>query len=288
MNGSWIEIKFPLIAVLLAIFWWLEGAAPLFLERRNRLSRLGRHLFLAVFNGILVVPFLTIAAWLISNFRLLDHGLPAWLGLSLPLETVLVVVLIDLWMYLWHRANHSIPLLWRFHRVHHSDPDLDTSSAFRFHTGEIVLSAVLRSLLISLLSLQLWHLLLYELLMLPVIMLHHSNIRMPAGLDRALRSVIVTPWMHWVHHSVYQPDTDSNFSTIFSFWDRLFSTFRLVEDPRTIRFGLKEFRDIRWQGLKGLLLTPFVSPVEATDAAQNRSAQRARSWEELEGILRNR
>jgi sterol desaturase/sphingolipid hydroxylase (fatty acid hydroxylase superfamily) len=215
MTEGWVEIKVALIALLLAMLWWLEGAAPLFLERRDRSRRLARHLFLAVFNGILVVPFLSVAAWLTSTLWFREHGLLAWLSLPLLIETFLAVVLIDLWMYAWHRANHSMPLLWRFHRVHHSDPELDSTSAFRFHTGEIVLSAVFRLALIPLLSIQLWHLLLYELVMLPVILLHHSNINMPARLDRALRAVIVTPWMHWVHHSSYQPETDSNFLNDF-------------------------------------------------------------------------
>jgi sterol desaturase/sphingolipid hydroxylase (fatty acid hydroxylase superfamily) len=160
MTEGWVEIKVALIALLLAMLWWLEGAAPLFLERRDRSRRLARHLFLAVFNGILVVPFLSVAAWLTSTLWFREHGLLAWLSLPLLIETFLAVVLIDLWMYAWHRANHSMPLLWRFHRVHYSDPELDSTSAFRFHTGEIVLSAVFRLALIPLLSIQLWHLLL--------------------------------------------------------------------------------------------------------------------------------
>lgn len=270
VSGGWFEIRIPLIAGVLGLLWWLESAAPLFLERRGRPARMGRHLVLGLLNGILVTPLLSIAAWLASTHWFQDYGLFAWLRLPLTIEVLLAVVLIDLWMYAWHRANHSIPLLWRFHRVHHSDRELDSTSAFRFHTGEVVLSAVFRLALIPLLSIQLWQLLLYELLMLPVILLHHSNINMPARLDRALRSIIVTPWMHWVHHSSYRPETDSNFSTIFSFWDRLFSTFRLVDEPRTIRFGLDEFRDTKWHGLKGLLLTPFVSSPrsEGADARQ--------------------
>lgn len=281
--------KVPLIAIILALLWWIEGSAPLFLERRARPVRLGRHLFLAVFNGILVVPFLSVAAWLASNAAVQEHGLLARLALPSLVETLLVLALIDLWMYLWHRANHSIPLLWRFHSVHHSDPELDSTSAFRFHTGEIVLSALFRLFLVPVLSIELWHLALYDLLMLPVIMLHHSNVDMPARLDRTLRAVIVTPWMHWVHHSSYQPETDSNFSTIFSFWDRLFSTFRLVEEPRSIRFGLEQFRDMRWQGLRGLFLIPFVSapdPGEETDGSQKRggkpSATASRDWDGTE------
>jgi sterol desaturase/sphingolipid hydroxylase (fatty acid hydroxylase superfamily) len=258
-------VKVPVIAVLLAVLWWLEGTAPLFLDRRNRATRLGRHLLLAAFNAVLVVPFLTVAVWLAATPKVQEWGLLAWLDLPALAEILLALLLLDLWMYLWHRANHSIPLLWRFHRVHHSDPELDATSAFRFHTGEILLSALLRLALIPLLSIQLWHLILYELLMLPVIVFHHGNVRVPVRLDRVLRAVVVTPWMHWVHHSSCQPETDSNYATILSVWDRLFSTFRLVDDPRAIRFGLDEFREPKWQDLKGLLATPFISPEAASD-----------------------
>lgn len=255
-----VTAKVLVSAVFLGLLWWLEAIAPLFLNRRHKLTRIRRHLFLAVFNGLLVVPLFSLAAVLASSPGLQGRGMLAWLDLSALVETILAIALIDFWMYLWHRANHSIPWLWRLHCVHHSDPELDSTSAFRFHTGEIVLSSVFRLMLIPLLSLQLWQMALYDLLMLPVIIVHHSNFNMPARLDSVLRVLIVTPWMHWVHHSRYQPETNSNFSTIFSVWDRLFVTFRLVSNPRAISFGLDEFRDERWQDLKGLLVAPFVSP----------------------------
>src|SRR5256885_17251711 len=107
--------------------------------------------------------------------------------LPLSVSTLLAILLLDGGMYLWHRANHRLPLLWRFHRVHHSDPALDVTSAVRFHTGEILISSVLRLALIPLLGVSLWQILLYEALLLPVIQFHHSNVRLPERLDRWLR-----------------------------------------------------------------------------------------------------
>jgi len=184
-------------------------------------------------------------------------GLLHWLSWPLAVKLALGVLLFDAWMYLWHRANHGIPFLWRFHRMHHSDPNVDVTTALRFHSGEIVLSSLLRLAVIPLLGLALWQVILYETLLLPVIAFHHSNVALPERWDRRLRWVIVSPNMHRVHHSDWQPETDSNFSSIFSWWDRLGRSFRLRRDVRVLRYGLREFDGEEWQRLRGLLLTPL-------------------------------
>jgi sterol desaturase/sphingolipid hydroxylase (fatty acid hydroxylase superfamily) len=102
-----------------------------------------------------------------------------------------------------------------------------------------------------------WHLLLYEAVLLPVIQFHHSNVNIPRWLDRALRIVIASPFMHRVHHSRYQPETDSNYSSVFSFWDRVFGTFRERPDIESIHFGLRGYDDEKHQDFSGLLVTPF-------------------------------
>jgi hypothetical protein len=167
------------------------------------------------------------------------------------------VLLLDAWMYAWHRANHALPFLWRFHRMHHSDPTVDVTTALRFHCGEIVLSSLLRLAVVPLLGLELWQVILYETMLLPVIAFHHSNVALPERWDRLLRLVIVSPNMHRVHHSDWQPETDSNFASIFSWWDRLGRSFRLRPDVRTLHYGLREFDGDRWQSLWGLLRTPL-------------------------------
>jgi sterol desaturase/sphingolipid hydroxylase (fatty acid hydroxylase superfamily) len=178
----------------------------------------------------------------------------------------------DAWMYGWHRANHRIPLLWRFHRVHHSDPRLDVTTAARFHIGEIALSSTLRLAVFPLLGVALWQALLYEALLLPIIQFHHSNVALPERWDRLLRWVIVTPNMHRVHHSRFQPETDSNYSSIFSFWDRLARTFRQVHDARSLRIGLDEWDQEEWQTVSGLLRTPFAA--RPVSLEQESSAER--------------
>ncbi len=166
-------------------------------------------------------------------------------------------LLFDAWMYWWHRLNHRVPFLWRFHRTHHSDLRMDVTTASRFHVGEIAFSSVLRVPVIALLGLRLWELALYELAMFTVVQWHHANIGLSVWLDRALRAVIVTPFLHKVHHSRWQPETDSNYSSLFSFWDRLFGSFRLRDNPHALQFGLQEFDGPENQSLAGLLATPF-------------------------------
>jgi sterol desaturase/sphingolipid hydroxylase (fatty acid hydroxylase superfamily) len=212
-----------------------------------------------------LAPFLTYFAG--STGERVRHGLKGllnWLTLPAWARLAGAFLLFDAWMYWWHRLNHRVPFLWRFHRTHHSDPKMDVTTANRFHIGEIALSSLLRVPVIALLGLQLWELALYELAMFTVVQLHHANIAFPSWLDRALRVIIVTPFMHKVHHSRWQPETDSNYSSLFSFWDRLFRSFRLRDDPRTLRFGLDEFNRPEAHTLRGLLATPLKQVQRAT------------------------
>jgi len=173
------------------------------------------------------------------------------------LQWVTAIVFFDCWQYWWHRLNHRIPLLWRFHSVHHADAELDVSSGVRFHTGEMMLSFIARLAVIPLLGITLPQLAIYEAISLPVILFHHSNLRISGGLDRRLRWFIVTPWMHFVHHSRWQPETDSNYSSLLSVWDRIFGSFRLREKPEEISLGLNEWQEREWRRLPGMLAAPF-------------------------------
>lgn len=248
----------PIVAAaVLAVLWIAEGMVPMFLGRTRRAGHAARHIALAAINaGALALVFagatLAVSAWATARgfgvLRLVE--LPAWAHWALAL------VLIDLWQYAWHRLNHRVPILWRFHAVHHSDAEMDASSGVRFHTGEIVLSGLARLAVLPAIGATVEHVALYELIVTPIVLFHHSNIRVPRRLDRVLRLIIVTPWMHWVHHSRWQPETDSNYSSGLSVWDRLFGTFRLRDDPRTISLGLDGYDGERSNTLVGMLWSP--------------------------------
>jgi len=250
----------PMMAtVMLAVLWCAETIAPMYVGRDGRVPHGLRNLAMGLINTLVVaLPFAglmwAVTAWAQGQGLGLYAVLPgsAWLG------WVVVLVLFDAWMYLWHRLNHRVPLLWRLHAVHHSDREMDASSAFRFHTGEIALSFLARLAVLPLLGMTMPQLLLYESVLLPVILFHHSNIRLPAGIDRALRLVIVTPRMHWVHHSRIRVETDSNYASVLSVWDRLFGSFRLRQDPERIALGLDDDEGGQaWQTLGGMLSSPL-------------------------------
>jgi len=151
------------------------------------------------------------------------------IGFRPPLATgatglVLDLLLLDFLIYWWHRANHRVPFLWRFHEVHHRDRHLDATTALRFHFGEVAISACARAVVIILLAIPLGSVILFEILLLVATVFHHSNWRIPPALEARLAPVIITPSRHWVHHHNVRADTDSTYGTIFSFWDPLFGT----------------------------------------------------------------
>jgi sterol desaturase/sphingolipid hydroxylase (fatty acid hydroxylase superfamily) len=256
------RIKTAGSVILLALLLAWETWTPFFAyfaraggERtRHGLKNLALGVLNAVVTGLLFVGlWWSTAAWAERQ----HFGLLRWVELPAWARFALALLLFDVWMYFWHRLNHRVPFLWRFHRTHHSDPRMDVTTANRFHLGEILFSSILRVPVIALLGLRLWELAIYEAAMFAVVQVHHANIALPARLDRGLRALIVTPFMHKVHHSRWQPETDSNYSSLFSFWDRLFGTLRLREDPRTLQFGLEEFDPPKHHTLAGLLSTPF-------------------------------
>ncbi|GAB5471563.1 MAG: hypothetical protein Kilf2KO_45930 [Rhodospirillales bacterium] len=174
-----------------------------------------------------------------------------WQGMLLDL------LILDCLIYWWHRANHTLPLLWRFHQVHHLDRTLDTTSALRFHPGEVLASALARAGVILLLGFPLASVLLFETLVLLAALFHHSNLAIPARLERALSWVVVTPSIHWVHHHAVRRDTDSNYATILSVWDRLFASRSSSPRRLDMPIGVEGAKD---QGVGRLFALPFNKP----------------------------
>ena len=166
-------------------------------------------------------------------------------------------VLLDWTLYVWHRLNHRWPLLWRFHLVHHTDLDLDVSTAFRFHFGELLLSIGWRSAQVLLFGIGPGLLLAWEATVQAATAFHHSNWRLPGRLERALSLVVVTPAMHGIHHSVAEAQTNSNWSVTFSWWDRLHGTLVRGVPNETLVIGLPAYRDAGELGIPRLLALPF-------------------------------
>lgn len=211
--------------------------------------RLGRNLGLWAANT-LMNPFVTapigVAAAALQFWT--RPEMPPWAGLALDL------LLLDLWTYLWHRANHEWPILWRFHSVHHRDGFLDTTSAVRFHPGEVAFSALARAPLIVGADISVQAVLAFDTLVLLGALFHHSNIRLPTRIERALRLVLVTPSHHWVHHHAVHADTDSNYGALLTLWDRLFGSWSPTARTPEMQIGVEGEHDAP---LTALALAPF-------------------------------
>lgn len=210
------------IVLALAIEQWRPAAPPpLHLAGYGAawFARWGRNLGLFVLNGVLsALLVLPLTAWAALHAPWTRPELAAWAWLPIDL------LLLEFWIYWWHRANHEWRFLWRFHEVHHRDRHLDATSALRFHFGEVALSAAARAVVIMAFAIPLTSVLVFEVLLIVAAVFHHANWRIPPALERRLARVIITPSRHWVHHHRVRADTDSTYGTIFSFWDPLFGT----------------------------------------------------------------
>lgn len=184
--------------------------------------------------------------------------------IALPLAVLLSVVAMDFIIYLQHVLVHAVPVLWRLHRVHHADLDYDVTTGARFHPIEIILSMLIKFATIAVLGPPLVAVVIFEVVLNAMAMFNHANVRLPLGLDRLLRLIVVTPDMHRVHHSVEDNEANSNFGFNLSIWDRLLGTY--IAQPRAghtgMTIGIHHYRDpkmVAW--LPGLLVLPFIGKI---------------------------
>ena len=178
--------------------------------------------------------------------------LPGWA------QFVVGFLLLDLFFYYWHRLNHKIPFLWRFHNVHHSDPDLDVSTGFRFHFGEVFFSTAFRVVQVSLIGVSLPTFAIYEIIFQSNTLFQHSNLRLPIALERLLNKWLVTPRMHGIHHSQIRCETDSNYGVVFPWWDRAHRTLGLNVAQAEIKIGVPGYASPEDNKLWRTLIIPFV------------------------------
>lgn len=244
--------------LLLMVFLTWETLSPAheWFRGRERFLHGWRNYMLGLLNVVLAGLFF-VQLWLFVSRWADAHqfGLLHWAGLPPWARAVVAVLLLDFWTYWWHRLNHRFGFLWRFHRTHHSETNLDISSAVRFHFGEMSISALLRLPLIALLGLRFHELVIYETVLFSIVQFHHANIRLPLGMEAVLSKLIVTPSFHRVHHSPERAMADSNYSSILSLWDRLFKTRSLAPPPKT--FGIAGLAPGSHRTVVGMVESPF-------------------------------
>jgi sterol desaturase/sphingolipid hydroxylase (fatty acid hydroxylase superfamily) len=242
---------------LCGILWAVESLIPLYRYPSGRLRHgfpnVGLTVLLIVMNLVLSFG----SAGLVAYAGARRLGLLFLHPLSAAATVILGVVVLDLLAYVAHVLLHRTALGWRFHRVHHCDARVDVTTAFRQHPGETVWRMAWQLAGTLVLGLPLWALAIYLILSTLNAELEHANVRVSDRVDRWTRLVFVTPHMHKVHHSREQRETDSNYSNIFSVWDRLFGTYTARVDFANLRYGLAGIEGKRAETLRGLLGLPF-------------------------------
>jgi sterol desaturase/sphingolipid hydroxylase (fatty acid hydroxylase superfamily) len=277
MSRSTLMVALAMTGFAIVLFL-LERVFPLRRQRRRLLARL-------CVNIVAAALVLATAATIIrpTTQGLLDWtkhggvGLLAWIEFPSYLSLILAFLLMDVSFYYWHWANHRLPFLWRFHVAHHSDPDLDVSTALRFHPGEIAVSAAFRIAQIVIIGPSPMAYAIYEGVFQAATLFHHSNVRLPFLFERWLNLIIVTPRMHGIHHSNIRDETNSNYSVIFSWWDRIHRSARLNIPQSDIVIGVPAYAGDKDNHLLQVLILPLCRQRSYWTMPNGSSLEHARS-----------
>lgn len=259
-NVVFIRLGFFLSIFSLMAIW--EIFAPRRKLTASKIIRWFNNLTLTLLNSMLVrwlFPLAAVSAALWS----VEHrwGLFSLFGIPQWISGLTVIIILDFTIYMQHVFFHKIPFFWRFHRMHHTDLDIDVTTGARFHPIEILLSMVIKIAVIIMLGAPVWSVIAFEILLNATSMFNHSNIFINQKADKILRTILVTPDMHRVHHSVLIKETDSNFGFNLSWWDRIFGTYRNQPERghKEMTIGLANYRDKKWLTLPWMLAVPFSS-----------------------------
>jgi sterol desaturase/sphingolipid hydroxylase (fatty acid hydroxylase superfamily) len=261
-------------AIVFVALFCIQWKWPLRRQHFSALRRLVRNAALAApglfLSRLLLVPIpFVVSIWAARE----QFGVFHWLHLPSIAGLIVGVLLYDYAYYWWHMLMHLAPFFWRFHNVHHTDLDMDVSTASRFHFGEVLLSIFFRIAVVGTLGLSVWTLAVYELFFSVANQFQHSNWKLPIALERGLNLFFVTPRMHGIHHSIVQRETNSNWGTVFRWWDQLHRTLRIDIPQDAITIGVAAYRDEGELTFGKLLLLPF---------------RRQRAWRTPEGEVPDR
>lgn len=239
MEWSFINIEVIKPYSLGIIFVIIYVAEHIFPQRKELIDH--KHDFKNILYGLINLTIVTFGGLYFQN--LIEYtnkenwgilqlfNLPSWSDL------IIGFLVIDFFMYWWHRFNHEIPFFWYFHQFHHKDQKMNSTSAVRFHIGELILSYIVRIIIFPLLGLSIASIILHGFILFPVIVFHHSNLKISLRKDLRLRKIIVTPLMHRIHHSNIRKETDSNYGSILPFWDMIFRSY-IKKSDKPVEFGI--------------------------------------------------
>jgi len=252
------SLKWLAFGAALGALFVAERRRPLRRQAEPGPERVGRNLTIgllaAATTAAAEMPIVAPVQRLAERRRL---GLLRRLPMPRALRVALGVLLLDYTLYLWHRLNHHAPFLWRFHAVHHVDLDLDSTTGVRFHFGELAMASGFRALQVLLLGVDRETLRLWQQMLLVSVVFHHSNLELPIEVEQGLNTVFVTPRMHGIHHSTRPAETDSNYSSLLSCWDRVHRSLRLDVPQTEITIGVPGFPEREDVTLERSLMLPF-------------------------------
>ena len=261
----------PILIGVFVLLFIMESVSQLRARKESRIKR-------AIINSGVAVPgFIALRLLLLPAMIWIAYKNQEWkIGLNylyeFPIwaEGAIAFLLLDYTNYLWHILNHRVPWLWRFHIVHHTDVDLDVTTAIRFHAGEMIWSVFYRGSAVFILGVSPLLVLIYEIVFEAATQFHHSNWKLPFRLEKFLNRIIVTPRMHGIHHSIVRRETDSNYSVIFSFWDRIHRTINLGIAQNQVVTGVALYSNPKELTVGYLLKLPFTKIREWKEDAPSR------------------
>ncbi len=246
----------------LLLFLVLELLAP---HRKSSVSKAKRwvnNLALTLFNSLIL--YLVFAGAVVTTaMYVTTHQLGVLNMVLLPpwVKLLATVAFMDFMLYTWHLLNHEVPFLWRFHRVHHSDLNMDVSTATRFHIGELTISAVIKVSLVFFLGASPAGVLIFESGLVLCAQFHHSSVKVPGWFETLFWILFVPPSMHRIHHSVVIKERNTNYGTILSTWDRWLGTLLTKVDQSRIRIGVGAYQKPDGLNPHKLLTMPFTRPI---------------------------
>ena len=242
----------------ISIFLVLELWIPYRQSSVSKPMRWTTNLPLSVINGsVYYFIYFSVLSGIMIQSKSNHLGLLNTIAMPGWLKMVFGFLILDFFLYVWHLLNHVVPLFWRFHRVHHSDMNMDVSTASRFHMGELLMSGLVRMMVVYSMGISLITYMLFEIMVNLSIQFHHSSIRIPPVFERIWILFFIPPSMHRVHHSVKIKERDSNYGALFSFWDRFFGTLTWGIDQSKILIGIGSHRKFETLGFWHMWLMPF-------------------------------
>ncbi len=252
------SIRGVIIGGWVAVLIWLETKRALRTPHENKLVRDVRNFSVAAAAGV-VMQFAEVpVAFKLAELAQTKHwGILPWLPVHPAVRVVLAIAALDYTLYWWHFLTHRVPVLWRFHQVHHIDRDMDASTALRFHFGEIAISIVFRAAQMLVIGPTPAAVAAWQMFLFTCIVFHHSNVRMPVEWERRLARIVVTPRLHGIHHSVVADEVNSNWSSGLTIWDWLHATLRTDVPQDELRLGVAGFLSDRDSHLGRILALPF-------------------------------